>query len=136
MAERLASAFVIPSNFTIHEVPTVPPGAAIAAAVPRLDRSVRQHVQRPAGDQNGGAFRAWIWRLLPNATVEWRRTAAETGDDDGWFAEQSLDLFSHGSFRPVNGMGPVLLHLLARDGRKWDRSRVRRNTRRQNAGGC
>jgi hypothetical protein len=35
MAERLESAFVVPSNFSIHEVPTAPPRATIAAA-PRL----------------------------------------------------------------------------------------------------
>jgi hypothetical protein len=35
MAERLESAFVVPSNFSIHEVPTAPPRAMIAAA-PRL----------------------------------------------------------------------------------------------------
>lgn len=35
MAERLESAFVVPSNFSIHEVPTAPPRATIAVS-PRL----------------------------------------------------------------------------------------------------
>src|SRR5262245_42105326 len=35
MAERLEPTFVVPSNFSIHEVPAAPPRATIAAA-PRL----------------------------------------------------------------------------------------------------
>jgi hypothetical protein len=33
---RLESAFFIPSNFKFNQVPTAPPGQAIAAAVPRV----------------------------------------------------------------------------------------------------
>jgi hypothetical protein len=56
MAERLASAFVIPSNFTIHEVPTVPPGAAIAAAVPRLAPPTLGALAGFAGTFTGNGF--------------------------------------------------------------------------------
>jgi hypothetical protein len=56
MAERLASAFVIPSNFTIHEVPTVPPGAAIAAAIPRLAPPTLGALAGFAGTFTGNGF--------------------------------------------------------------------------------
>src|SRR5580704_16795075 len=55
MAERLESAFVIPSNFNIHEVPTVPPGAALAAA-PRLAPPTLGRLAGLAGTFTGNGF--------------------------------------------------------------------------------
>jgi hypothetical protein len=54
MAERLASAFVMPSDFTIHEVPTVPPGAA--AAAPRLAPPTLGALASFAGTFTGNGF--------------------------------------------------------------------------------
>jgi hypothetical protein len=56
MAERLESAFVVPSNFNIHEVPTVPPGAAIAAAAPRLAPPTLGALAGLAGTFTGNGF--------------------------------------------------------------------------------
>ena len=56
MAERLERAFVVPSNFNIHEVPTVPPGAAIAAAAPSLAPPTLGALAGLAGTFTGNGF--------------------------------------------------------------------------------
>jgi hypothetical protein len=56
MAERLESAFVVPSNFKIYEVPTVPPGATIAAAAPRLAPPTLGALAGLAGTFTGNGF--------------------------------------------------------------------------------
>lgn len=56
MAERLESPFVVPSNFKIHEVPTVPPGARIAAAAPRLAPPTLGGLAGLAGTFTGNGF--------------------------------------------------------------------------------
>ena len=56
MAERLESPFVVPSNFKIHEVPTVPPGARIAAAAPSLAPPTLGGLAGLAGTFTGNGF--------------------------------------------------------------------------------
>jgi hypothetical protein len=53
MTERLESAS---SNFSIHEVPTVPPGATIAAAAPRLAPPTLGALAGLAGTFTGNGF--------------------------------------------------------------------------------
>jgi hypothetical protein len=55
MAERLESAFVVPSNFSIHEVPTAPPRATITAA-PRLAPPTLGALAGLAGTFTGNGF--------------------------------------------------------------------------------
>jgi hypothetical protein len=68
MAERLDSPFVVPSNFKIHEVPTVPPGARIAAAVPRLAPPTLGGLAGLAGTFAGNGFNT-IFRPQNPATL-------------------------------------------------------------------
>jgi hypothetical protein len=68
MAERLDSPFVVPSNFIIHEVPTVPPGARIAAAVPRLAPPTLGGLAGLAGTFAGNGFNT-IFRPQNPATL-------------------------------------------------------------------
>lgn len=56
MAERLESAFVVPSNFKIHEVPTIPPTATAAAVVPRLAAPTLGALAGLAGTFTGNGF--------------------------------------------------------------------------------
>jgi hypothetical protein len=56
MTDRLESTFFIPSNFKINQVPTAPPGQAIAAAVPRVPAPSLGPLAGFAGTWNGNGF--------------------------------------------------------------------------------
>jgi hypothetical protein len=56
MTDHLESAFSIPSNFKINQVPTAPPGHAIAAAVPRVPAPSLGPLAAFAGTWNGNGF--------------------------------------------------------------------------------
>jgi hypothetical protein len=67
MTDRLESTFFIPSNFKINQVPTAPPGQAIAAAVPRVPAPSLGPLAAFAGTWNGNGFNT-IFRPQKTAT--------------------------------------------------------------------